>query len=63
MRQGKYTGTLYPDNYDFSTVTECCTCVSERDAMDEESVNARHLKDLMQCVVCCGCPTAQKGIV
>lgn len=63
MRQGHYTGVLYDENTDFSTVTECCRCLSEAEANDEDTLNKRHLSDLLICAGCMGCPTAQSGIL
>lgn len=58
MRLGKFTKTLYPDDYDFSQCPECCRVIPDDKANDEGFINSLHLKDLMDCVQCFGCPAA-----
>lgn len=57
-RQGKFTGRIYDEDYDFSQCSECCTMISEQESKDEEQVSKRHMKDLMDCMKCFGCPAA-----
>ena len=57
-RLGKLTGTIYDNNYDFSQCPECCTCITDEQANDEEFVKQQHLKDLQDCMTCFGCPAA-----
>jgi hypothetical protein len=60
---GKFTKTIYPDGYDKSKIHECCTQIPDDKANDEEFVNNHHVKDLMDCVRCFGCPEAAKSRV
>jgi uncharacterized protein with PIN domain len=62
-RLGKFTKTIYPDDYDLSQCPECCTQISDDKANDEEFVNNYHVRDLMDCLRCMGCPAAQKSRV
>ena len=54
-RLGKLTGTIYDD---LSQCHECCTCITDEQANDEEFIEQQHLKDLRDCVACFGCPAA-----
>jgi hypothetical protein len=60
---GKFTKTIYPDDYDKSKIRECCTQISDDKANDEEFINQHHVKDLTDCVRCFGCPEAMKNRV
>ena len=60
-RLGKFTKTIYDEDYDFSQCPECCTQISDEDAENEEFIDKHHLRDLMDCVRCFGCPAAQKS--
>lgn len=60
-RLGKFTKTIYDDDYDFAQCPECCVVISDEQAKDEEFVNSHHLKDLMDCIRCFGCPAVQKA--
>lgn len=62
-RLGKFTGTIYEEDYDFSNCPECCVQITDEQVKDEESVKQRHIKDLMDCITCMGCPAAQKGVI
>lgn len=57
-RLGKLTGTIYDNNYDFSQCPECCTCITDEQANDEEFIEQQHQKDLQDCITCFGCPAA-----
>ena len=59
-RLGKFTKTIYDENYDFSNCPECCVCLTDEEANNEEFINKHHIKDLMDCVTCMGCPASQK---
>lgn len=59
MRLGKFTGRIYDENYDFSNCPECCVCITKEQAEDEAFVSAQHIKDLMDCLTCMGCPAAK----
>lgn len=62
-RLGKFTKTIYAEDYDFSQCPECCTQISDEQAQDEEYINAHHFKDLLDCCGCFGCPAAQASKV
>ena len=61
-RLGKYTGRVYNEDYDFSNCQECCTCITDEQATDREFIESHHLKDIMECTLCHGCPTAQNDM-
>lgn len=60
-RLGKFTKTIYGDDCDFSQAPECCTIISDEQANNKAFIDAHHLKDLMDCVRCFGCPAAQRS--
>ena len=62
MRLGKYSGKLYEEN-EVHLMEECGVCISDDQAKDEEYIKKHHVQDLLDCIKCCGCPRAQKGIV
>ena len=62
-RLGKYTGRVYNEDYDFSNCQECCVCITDEQATDTEFIDSHHLKDIMQCALCHGCPAAQTSKV
>jgi len=62
-RLGKFTGTIYDENYDFSNCPECCTMITDEQEKDENFIKEKHTKDLLTCIGCNGCPAAQKSIV
>lgn len=57
-RLGKFTGTVYSDDYDFSRCPECCLCLTDEQANDPEFLKEQRNKSLLQCVTCFGCPAA-----
>lgn len=61
-RLGKYTGKIYSDE-EKSEIRECCLCISDEQAENEEFVKQRHFDDLRTCVLCGGCPEAGVGKV
>lgn len=61
MRLGKFTGQVYHEDYDFSNCPECCVCITDDQARDETFVSEHHIKDLMTCARCMGCPAANNG--
>lgn len=58
IRLGKFTGTIYNEDYDFSKCPECCVCVSDNQANNKALIAERHEKDLLDCIQCMGCPAA-----
>lgn len=60
-RLGKFTKKIYDEHYDFSRCPECCTQITEEQAQDEAFIEEHHLKDLMDCVRCFGCPAAERS--
>lgn len=61
-RLGKYSGQIYEDN-EIDIMQECGVCISDEQKEDDDWISQHHLKDLMDCVKCCGCPLAQRGII
>ena len=61
---GKFTKTIYGEDYDFSQCPECCVQISDEEAQNEDFINAQHMKDLLDCCGCFGCQAAQsnKGV-
>lgn len=59
-RLGKFTGKVYDENYDFSNCPECCVCISEEQFQDEKYIADHHVKDLLDCLKCMGCPAAMR---
>ena len=53
---GFFSGTIYDDK---SKAKECCHQMPDEQAADEALVNEIHLKDLMACITCFGCPRSQ----
>lgn len=62
-RLGKFTKNIYEENYAFSLCPECCTVITDEQANDEEFINEHHLKDLLDCVRCPGCPAKINSLV
>lgn len=60
MRLGKFSGRVYTGN-EAKNIEECSICISDENAVDEEWRQKHHLKDLMDCFKCFGCPLAQKS--
>lgn len=58
-RLGKFSGKVYEES-EVASMTECGVCITDEQANDEEFINKHHLQDLMDCVRCFGCPTAQR---
>ncbi len=58
-RLGKFSGRMYEEN-EAEKMEECGVCISDEQANDEEWISNRHLKDLMDCVKCFGCPMARR---
>ena len=62
-RLGKFTGTVYPDGYNTSKIQECCTQIPDDKAGDDQFIDDHHIKDLMDCMRCMGCPAAMQSRV
>lgn len=62
-RLGKFTKTIYDESYDFSQCPECCACISNEQANNEEFIDQHHLKDLQDCIRCFGCPASMSSRV
>ncbi len=60
-RLGKFTKTIYDETFDFSKCPECCTQITDEQANDESFLEDKHMKDLLDCVRCFGCPAAKGG--
>lgn len=61
-RLGKYSGGIYEEN-EVHTMEECGVCITDKQAKDEEWVSKHHVDDLMECITCCGCSLAQRGVI
>jgi len=61
MRIGKFSGTIYDKDYDFSQCQECCTCISEEEAQDKSFLSELRQKNKIDCITCMGCPMAMSG--
>lgn len=62
-RMGKYTGTIYDEDYDFSKCPECCVCIPDDKLNDEEYLKNLRTKILVDCAISCpgGCPASTFG--
>lgn len=58
-RLGKYTGNIYEES-EIASMQECGVQISDQQAQDEEWVKTHHAKDLARCIMCMGCPEANK---
>lgn len=54
---GKYTGKVYDDK---SKMKECGVQIMDEQAQDEKWCEKHHLRDLLDCITCLGCPESQK---
>ena len=60
-RLGHYTGTIYPDDYDFTNCSECCLILKEGQAEDKEYIQQIRVMQQIACLGCMSCPAAQAG--
>ena len=58
-RIGKFSGKIYDENFDFSNCKECCVCITDEQANDEDFCKSQHFEDLKHCIGCFGCPMAK----
>lgn len=56
---GKLTGKQYLPK-DKHRMKECGIQITYEQALDEDFINAHHIRDMLDCSVCLGCPEAQK---
>ena len=56
-RLGKFSGQIYEES-EVKDMTECGVCITDEQSNDEEFIQKHHLKDLLDCVTCFGCPKA-----
>ena len=62
-RLGFFTGKIYDDkDYNCRNYPECCLCLSDERAEDEEYLNKERLKNKIKCSGCNGCPASQEAI-
>lgn len=58
-RLGKFSGKIY--EYDeIKTIEECCLCITDEQANDEEFISNYRSKSLLDCIGCNGCPLSNK---
>lgn len=58
-RLGKFTSTIYDDNYDFSNCPECCVVLSATQLNDSDLIAELKAKNILDCLTCHGCPAAR----
>lgn len=56
-RLGKFSGKIY-EKSEVKDMLECGTVISDEQANDEEFIKKHHVKDLLDCAKCFGCPKA-----
>ena len=56
---GLFSGQVYEES-EKSSMEECGHQISDEDAMNWELIGDMHVRDLMACVTCFGCPMAQR---
>lgn len=56
---GFFSGEVYDNKSEASEAKECCHQMPDEQAADEDFVREIHLKDLMTCVTCFGCPRSR----
>lgn len=56
-RLGKFSGKIYTEK-EVLKMAECGIIVTEEQAVDEQWIKQHHLRDLLDCVKCGGCPLA-----
>ena len=61
-RMGKYTGAIYPKDYDFKQCPECCTQITEAQSENTEFILKQRAKDILDCARCGGCPAALRNL-
>ena len=60
-RLGKYSGRIYTeDDFYAGVIEECCTLITDDKVSDERWIKDKHVKDLLDCVKCSGCPLSQR---
>lgn len=59
---GFYTGKIYDDDQRHSA-KECCHCITDQQASDDEWIREQHLKDIASCLFCNGCPESNRESV
>lgn len=57
-RLGKFTGTIYNEDYDFSKCPECCNILTDSQANDSAFIEAKKLSNRSTCTFCMGCPAS-----
>lgn len=51
---GKFTGTIYPEDYDFSECPECCLVLPA--TLSKDALKIIHETKIHECLVCLACP-------
>lgn len=60
-RLGKFTGTIYNEDYDFSKCPECCDVLTDSQANDSAFIEAKKLSNRAICTFCMACPAAMES--
>ena len=55
-RLGKFTGTVYNEDYDFSKCPECCDVLTDSQANDSAFIEAKKLSNRSTCTFLYGVP-------
>lgn len=57
-RLGMFSGKVYEES-EVKNMNECGVCITDEEANDDNFITNHHMKDLMHCVNCFGCPRAK----
>lgn len=58
-RLGKYSGQVYEEN-EIYAMEECGVCITDDQSKNKDWISKHHANDLMDCIICCGCPMFQR---
>ena len=56
---GLFSGKIYEES-ETSSMEECGHQISDKDASNDEFIRDMHVRDLMSCITCFGCPMARR---
>jgi len=68
-RFGKYSGTIYNEDYDFSKCPECCVMIPEGRENDEDYILKMRVNNLVDCMKCMSpnvphpCPASKNPLI
>lgn len=61
LRMGFYTGKIYDNSVDISTIKECCQILNDRE-FHNRNLDKKRLELKLRCVGCNGCEESQKNM-